>query len=104
MVIEWLKIRVSAELREKYIQVDSQVWTPMLASCPGFLGKEIWLDPASSTEIILIIRWASRQQWKSISSERLAETEQLFLQELGASSEIIEEAEYQVQRFDLTSE
>lgn len=104
MVIEWLKIRVSAELREKYIQVDSQVWTPMLASYPGFLGKEIWLDPASSTEIILIIRWASRQQWKSISSERLVETEQLFLQELGASSEIIEEAEYQVQRFDLTSE
>ncbi|MGB7443931.1 MAG: TIGR03792 family protein [Coleofasciculaceae cyanobacterium] len=103
MVIELLKIRVPAEHREKYIQVDAQIWTSMLASYPGFMGKEIWLDPANSTEVILIIRWASRQQWKSIPRERLVETEQLFLQEFGVT-EILEEAEYKVEKFQLISE
>ncbi|MCA1994338.1 MAG: TIGR03792 family protein [Coleofasciculus sp. S288] len=103
MVIEWLKLRVPAELREKFIQKDAEIWTPMLASYPGFLGKEVWINPETPTEVILIIRWASREQWQAVPSEQLAQTDQQFAQALGAQQEIIESAEYQVRKFPLLS-
>ncbi len=103
MVIEWLKVRVPAELREKFIQKDAEIWTSMLASYPGFLDKEVWIDPETPTEFVLVIRWASREQWQAIPAEQLKKTEQLFTQELGGQQKIIESAEYQVRQFPLLS-
>jgi uncharacterized protein (TIGR03792 family) len=103
MVIEWLKVRVSPELREKFIQKDAEIWTSMLATYPGFLGKEVWIDPQRPTEVILIIRWASRDAWESVPAERLTEVEQQFTQEFGEQQQIIEAAEYQVRKFPLAS-
>jgi uncharacterized protein (TIGR03792 family) len=103
MVIEWLKFRVSPELREKFIQKDAEIWTAMLASYPGFLNKEVWTDPKTPTEIVLIIRWANLEAWKSIPLERLVQTEQLFAQEFGDQHLIIEAAQYQVRKLPLAS-
>ncbi len=66
MVIEWLKIRVSPELREKFIQKDAEIWTAKLASYPGFLSKEVLIDPKTPAELILMIRWASLEAWKEL--------------------------------------
>ncbi|HEY9665704.1 MAG TPA: TIGR03792 family protein [Coleofasciculaceae cyanobacterium] len=98
MVIEWLKVRVSPELREKFLQKDAEIWTPMLASYPGFLGKEVWIDPEKPTEVILVIRWATRQAWEAVPSEKLKQVEQTFAQELGVQQQIIEAGEYHVQQ------
>ncbi|MGQ4648584.1 TIGR03792 family protein [Lyngbya aestuarii] len=103
MVIEWLKLRVSPERREEFIQLDAEIWTATLSSCPGFLGKEVWVNPIASMEVVLVIRWASRQQWKAVPPELLAETEQRFVQKFGGSNEIIEATEFQVRKFPLTS-
>ena len=103
MVIEWLKFRVSPENREKFIQKDAEIWTAMLATYSGFLGKEVWIDPKAPTEIVLIIRWADLEAWKSIPPEQLAKTEQLFAQEFGDQHPIIEAREYQVRKFPLAS-
>lgn len=99
MVIEWLKIQVPAELREKYIQKDEEVWTAFLASCPGFLGKEVWINPQIPTEVVLVIQWANRQAWKAVPEDALEKTEQLFNQVMGAEYPIIEAGEYQVRKF-----
>jgi uncharacterized protein (TIGR03792 family) len=96
MVIEWLKVRVPPELREKFIQKDAQIWTAMLASYPGFLSKEVWINPETSSEVVLIIRWASREAWEAVPKEQLTQTEQQFDQEFGDKHQIIEAAEYQV--------
>ncbi len=101
MVIEWLKIKVSPELREKFLQKDAEIWTSMLASYPGFLGKEVWIDPQIPTEVVLVIRWASREAWESVPPERLKHVEQQFAQEIGEQQQIIEAAEYQVQKFPM---
>jgi uncharacterized protein (TIGR03792 family) len=103
MVIEWLKLRVSPELREKFIQKDAEIWTSMLATYPGFLGKEVWINPETPTEVIIVIRWASREAWESVSSDRLKQVEKQFTQEFGEQQEIIEAAEYQVRKFALAS-
>lgn len=98
MLIEWLKVRVPAERSEKYIRTDEEIWTAFLATCPGFLGKDVWINPDRPSEIIMVIRWASKEEWKSIPQERLEEVEQQFAQTLGDAVPIIESAEYQVRK------
>ena len=61
MVIEVLKFKVSPQLREKYIQKDAEIWTAALAKYPGFISKEVWINPNDSTEVVLIIRWETRE-------------------------------------------
>ena len=97
MVIEWLKFRVISELQAKFFQKDAEIWTPLLASYPGFLGKEIWFVPNATEEIILVIRWHTREQWKSIPLQVLIETEQEFALQMGKNAyEMIETREFEV--------
>lgn len=97
MVIEFLKIEVTPQDRERYLQLDKEIWTQALAKCAGFLGKEVWLNPNKPSEVILIIRWASQKEWKSISSQLLQEIERQFVLATGSiHHQIIESAEYQV--------
>src|SRR6476646_3065258 len=99
MVIEWLKIKVAPEMREQYIQKDAEIWTAFLAECPGFLGKEVWINAEDATEVVLVIRWASKKIWKSVPSDRLAATEQRCAQALAGNYPIVEAGEYQVRKF-----
>lgn len=101
MVIELLKFKVAPELRERYIQQDAEIWTTALAKYPGFLGKEVWINHQDPTELILIIRWATREQWKSIRQEELQSIEAKFAQAMGEAYPVIESAEYQVRKFPL---
>jgi uncharacterized protein (TIGR03792 family) len=100
MVIEWLKFRVSSSSREKFIQKDAEVWTSVLRGFPGFLGKEVWINPAAPEEIVLVVRWETLQQWKSLPQPLLDETEQKFAQQMGDDLyQIIETGEYQIRKF-----
>lgn len=99
MIIEWLKVSVSPALREKYIQKDEEIWTAFLSTCPGFLGKEVWINPDKPDELILIVRWATREQWKSIPQERLELIEQEFVREMGDRYPFVETNEYQIRKF-----
>ncbi|MBG1267651.1 TIGR03792 family protein [Nostoc sp. WHI] len=98
MVIELLKFKVASNLRENYIQKDAQIWTTALAQYPGFLGKEVWINPNDLTEVILIIRWATREQWKAIPQKDLQAIEDKFVQAVGESYPIVESAEFQVRK------
>lgn len=102
MVIEWLKIKVSSELREKFIEKDAQIWTAMLSGYPGFLSKEVWINPETPTEVVLIIRWQTLEQWKAVPQERLAQIEKRFTKEFGEQQEIIEAAQFQVRKYPST--
>ncbi len=103
MVIEWLKFKVDPKIRERFVERDQAIWTKTLARQPGFLGKEIWINPDSPDEIILVIRWQTREQWKAIAEELLAETEQKFQDAMGNDTyKMIETKEHQIRKF-LTS-
>jgi uncharacterized protein (TIGR03792 family) len=100
MVIEWLKIQVVPELREKYIQKDEEIWTAALAKLPGYVGKQVWIDPNNADKVVLVIHWATREAWKSVPTELLEKTEMKFAQQMGKDTyKIIEEGEYQVRKF-----
>ncbi|PSF38853.1 TIGR03792 family protein [Aphanothece hegewaldii CCALA 016] len=99
MVIEWLKFKINQE-REKFIEKDAEIWTASLSKYPGFLGKEIWINPNNESEIIFIIRWKTREEWKAIPQSILDETEKKFAQALeNRSYEMLESKEYQVRKF-----
>jgi uncharacterized protein (TIGR03792 family) len=100
MVIEWLKFRVPSQSREKFIQKDSDIWTATLAQYPGFLGKEVWINPNAAEDIILVIRWQTREQWKTVPEKVLQETEQKFSQAMGDDEyQMTETAEFQIRKF-----
>ncbi|MEM9539154.1 MAG: TIGR03792 family protein [Cyanobacteria bacterium P01_E01_bin.42] len=97
-VIEWLKFRVAAEERERFIQKDEEIWTETLAKYPGFLGKEVWLSPQPE-DVIFVIRWRTKEEWYAIPTDILQETEQRFAIAFARSYDLIEEGEYQVRKF-----
>ncbi|MEO1403584.1 MAG: TIGR03792 family protein [Cyanobacteria bacterium J06635_1] len=94
MVVEWLKIKVAPENRSLYVEVDDQIWTPALAQYPGFLDKATWLNPADDTEVVFVICWATREQWKAIPTEDLAAITQDFDTAFPFEYEMAEEKEY----------
>ncbi|MDY7012440.1 MAG: TIGR03792 family protein [Cyanobacteriota bacterium] len=99
MVVEWLKFRVEPSKREEFIQKDARVWTTTLAHYPGFLGKEVWLDPQNLESLILVLHWNTREQWKAIPQSVLEQTEQKMQQAMGKTYEMVESREYQVCKF-----
>lgn len=99
MVIEWLKIKVLPELREQYIQTDAEIWTAALKTYPGFLSKEVWINPAEQSEVVIVIRWTTREQWKSFPADRLVLLEQQFAQAMPTGHKIMETGEYQIRKF-----
>ncbi len=104
MVIEWLKIKVAPELRETFVQKDAEIWTPTLAKYPGFLGKQVWLDPKQPDEVVLVIQWESRTAWDAVNPKDLEETEQKFTQAMGKDTyELVEAKEYQIRKFSPTN-
>lgn len=94
MVIEWLTVKVPAAWHDRYIAADAAVWTQFLVTCPGYVGKQIWKNPVKPDEIVLIVHWQSRAQWKAIAPAQLAVVEARFREQLGQTFEIIASAEY----------
>lgn len=69
MVIELLRVTCPKEKQAAFIQRDSEVWTPALASHAGFLGKEVWVSSDSPNELAFVIRWESMEPWKTFPAE-----------------------------------
>ena len=95
MVIEWLQFKVPPDQWEAFIRRDEAVWTEGLKQFSGFIGKEIWVDPATEA-VICLIRWETREQWKSIPQ---AELDRLDREMGDLKMPIVNSREYQVRKF-----
>jgi uncharacterized protein (TIGR03792 family) len=98
MEIEWLKVEVQPDLREQFVQKDDEIWTAMLSQYPGFLNKEVWISPDNLSEVILVIHWASFEQWQAIPKADLDQTEAEFNAAMGDTYKIIQVSRYQVRK------
>jgi uncharacterized protein (TIGR03792 family) len=92
MVIEMLRVLVKGEEVDRYIRLDAEIWTPVLSACKGFLGKEVWFNPDG--EIMMVVRWATREEWKAIPNELLEATNQAFVHAMGYVVPFLEVQEY----------
>lgn len=94
MVIEWLKFKVDPDLRDLYLEKDAEIWTPALKQYPGFIDKFTWLDPAQDAEVVFVIRWETRAQWKAIPEADLNSINADFDSAFGHAYEMTESKEF----------
>ena len=100
MVIEWLRFEVVPEAKARFIEKDQEIYTEFLGNYPGFLGKEVWLNPKVENEVIVVVHWETREQWHSVPEKDLAAVEAKFAEAVGAENyQLLEVKEYQVRKF-----
>jgi len=104
MVIEWLKVRVQAPQRERYIRIDDEIWTPALQQYAGFISKETWIAPDDPEIVVFVIRWETEEQWFAIPEDQLAEVGARFDAAFGADYTLEASKKYQVRRFPVSPE
>ena len=76
-VVEYLRLQVPRESREQWIAAESGSWEPWLRQQTCFLGRDLFWDPATEEGIVLI-RWSSREAWKSISLGEVETVQERF--------------------------
>jgi uncharacterized protein (TIGR03792 family) len=94
--IESLTFQVPPERQAEFIQRDTEIWTSFLADQPGFISKEIWINPSHPDEVVLIVHWASREQWHAIPQSALKQTTERFNKAVGADYPLVASQEYQL--------
>ncbi|MEY4298713.1 MAG: hypothetical protein RLZZ423_1892 [Cyanobacteriota bacterium] len=78
-VVEHLRVQVPAEAREAWLEAERGSWEPWLQQQDGYLGRDLFWD-AEREEGTLLIRWASRDQWKSIPAAEVEAVQDRFEQ------------------------
>ena len=81
--IERLTFYVSPELLPKWVELDHKIWTAALAECPGFTGKELWINPSKPGEITTVIYWKSLEDWLCLDHAWVAEVGAKFDEAIG---------------------
>ena len=76
-VIELLRLSVPAGQRNIWMDGERSIWQPWLEEQDGFLGREIFWD-AGRAEGLVLVRWASREQWKAITYEEVQRVQGRF--------------------------
>jgi uncharacterized protein (TIGR03792 family) len=78
-VVEHLRVKVPAEARQAWLDAERGSWEPWLAQQLGYLGRDLLWD-AEREEGTLLIRWASREQWKAIPEAEVEAVQERFEQ------------------------
>jgi uncharacterized protein (TIGR03792 family) len=71
-IVEELTLQVEAGDLEGFLEADARIWTAFLAAQPGFVRKEVWVAADRPNTVVVMVWWASREQWKAISDETVA--------------------------------
>lgn len=97
MYIEYLRFQIKPGFQARFLELDEKLWTQKLAENPGFHKKEVWLNPEDPTDLVVIVWWSSREQWKSITPEDVQAIDEQFTAAIGeGNSELIEAREYRL--------
>ncbi len=79
VVVEHLRIKVPADGRAAWLQAEQGSWEPWLKQQDGYLGRDLLWD-SEREEGTLLIRWASREQWKAIPETEVEAVQERFEQ------------------------
>ena len=78
-VVELLRLGVPAAHYRAWLEAEKASWEPWLAEQPGFQGRQLLWD-RQRQEGTLLIRWASRGQWKAITEAEVGRVQERFEQ------------------------
>lgn len=77
--MELLRLGVPAAHYRAWLEAEKASWEPWLAEQPGFQGRQLLWD-RQRQEGTLLIRWASRDQWKAIPEAEVGRVQERFEQ------------------------
>ena len=78
-VVELLRLGVPAIHYRAWLEAEKASWEPWLAKQPGFQGRQLLWD-RQRQEGTLLIRWATRGQWKAIPEAEVGRVQERFEQ------------------------
>lgn len=105
MYIEYLRFQIQPGFQERFIQLDEELWTRSLSQNPGFHKKEVWLNPEDPTDLVIIVWWSNREQWKSITPAEVQAIDDQFAEAIGPGhSMLVEAREYRLSDGDASTE
>ena len=78
-VVELLRLGVPAAHYRAWLEAEKASWEPWLAEQPGFQGRQLLWD-RQRQEGTLLIRWATRGQWKAIPEAEVGRVQERFEQ------------------------
>jgi len=97
MYIEYLRFQVQPGFQARFLELDEELWTKSLSQNPGFHKKEVWLNPEDPTDLVVIVWWSNREQWKSITPEEVEAIDKKFAEAIGpGNSKLVEAKEYRL--------
>jgi uncharacterized protein (TIGR03792 family) len=76
-VVEHLRLSVPTERREAWLRAELDTWDPWLRQKEGFVEREVLWD-RSREEGVLLIHWASYEDWKAIPAHEVAAIQARF--------------------------
>ena len=76
-IVEHLRVKVPAGAREAWLAAEQRTWEPWLEAQAGFLGRDLFWDSVRE-EGILLIHWASREQWQAIPTGEVRQVQERF--------------------------
>ena len=65
IAVEEIRVVVSPDWVDRWVELDDEVWTSRLKVSEGFLGKEIWISRDVPGEINVVIYWADYDIWQA---------------------------------------
>ena len=77
MVIEELRLKVPADVKEAWLNAEKEIWEPWLSSQDGFLGRQLFWDKEKE-EALILVTWESKKLWKSIPMSEVNVVQQKF--------------------------
>ncbi len=76
-VVEHLRLKVPSEGREVWLRAEQETWDQWLRQQKGFVGREVLWDSARE-EGVLLIHWASDDDWKAIPASAVEAVQARF--------------------------
>ena len=89
MVIEELRLKVPADVKEAWLEAEKEIWEPWLSSQDGFLGRQLFWDKEKE-EALILVNWKSKQLWKSIPMSEVNIVQQKFEDNVKAALNVSE--------------
>ena len=89
MIIEELRLKVSADVKEVWLNAEKEIWEPWLSSQDGFLGRQLFWDKEKE-EALILVNWKSKKLWKSIPMTEVNVVQQKFEDNVKAALNVLE--------------
>jgi uncharacterized protein (TIGR03792 family) len=66
MIIELLTFSIDVADQAEWIEVEAGLWTKFLSMQPGFVRKEVWVDPDRPEQVSVVVWWHDKFSWESV--------------------------------------